>query len=932
MPAASTSTRVQPRTVPLPSLRPEDHPEAVFADNRRTTGVLLAVTGLAGVGKSTWTRQFADAARRHRVVAVTADAFEQGFPSAFADKLAHAAGSRLGVLGEPGTPDLLGVARVLLSVLARGVSSARRLVLIIDNAQWIDDASVAALRFVLARVAHGGVTVVLSGHEPRTSAIAQTIVSADPGAWEAVRAIRLEPLDAPALREYASRVHDVEVSLRLAGRIRELSGGLPVLVDAVVATMERPAEARRAHWDEDVRFPHLPQNPFSGAAAGLPPSLMAAVEIASVLRDAVSAAELAAVADALGEEADPDAALDAGLLVSAGEATVVPFHDLYAADVRAHLSDARRAAILVAASGVLGNIHRAFICRLDAARRLDSDLLAQVHRMVADAVAEQHPDRAIDYLRRAAALADPTTHDDLIVEACILAAAMLVSPSVIDLLPELERMPSSPVRDLALLQTRQITGDISWAASFAAALLAEEIDHPDARTIRLHVSMMAVMIQLTTDDYGPLLDLLDRTRAIAAEIADHPEAIADRRLQPLPAAQEVALRATGLAVVASARLGLAERIDAELAALSEAIATADDSPALADALTCRAGVLAGVGVVDAAAADLERSIALASAGAGGWSLGHARVLLAYCSWVLGDRAAATAALREAAVTVLDSIDVSSRPLVYLLRGVLDATGGDEAGYAAALRTARDVTVTDYDTFGVELELLAAVEHARAAGRPDDVLSALSAEAIGDRWLAGSSIFSYRVDALSALGRAEEADRELARLRTLAGAGWSPIYGSLDWLEGRVAEAYGLTERALQSYRRASADGFPGPRAQALADAGRLALTTGDRHTAERLLRAAAEGFRRLGARPARRRCLALLDGDAQPVPGVAELESLSSREREVATLAERGLTNAEIAESLYLSAPTVAFHMRNILAKLGLRSRRELRGILRASP
>ena len=46
------------------------------------------------------------------------------------------------------------------------------------------------------------------------------------------------------------------------------------------------------------------------------------------------------------------------------------------------------------------------------------------------------------------------------------------------------------------------------------------------------------------------------------------------------------------------------------------------------------------------------------------------------------------------------------------------------------------------------------------------------------------------------------------------------------------------------------------------------------------------------------------------------------------------MTNKEIAERLYVSVTTVNFHVRNILSKLGLRSRRDLRslGIARRRP
>jgi DNA-binding CsgD family transcriptional regulator len=53
-------------------------------------------------------------------------------------------------------------------------------------------------------------------------------------------------------------------------------------------------------------------------------------------------------------------------------------------------------------------------------------------------------------------------------------------------------------------------------------------------------------------------------------------------------------------------------------------------------------------------------------------------------------------------------------------------------------------------------------------------------------------------------------------------------------------------------------------------------------------------------------------------------ETLSSRETEVLTLAQQGLTNAQIAEQLYVSTRTVESHMLKGLRKLGLSSRRQL--------
>lgn len=186
------------------------------------------------------------------------------------------------------------------------------------------------------------------------------------------------------------------------------------------------------------------------------------------------------------------------------------------------------------------------------------------------------------------------------------------------------------------------------------------------------------------------------------------------------------------------------------------------------------------------------------------------------------------------------------------------------------------------------ETLMAVEAALAAGcRPADVRSA-----VFDRWLVdhGSSeeLRGHAEGLLLAVeGRHDDAvaalqpvlDRPVERLTKV-------MRGTLRTVLASELLATGDRDGALAAVRRVLDDDlarWPGVR----------------RDRAEALLRR--------------------LEGATHRPAG-----ALTGREREIAGLLAEGLTNGGLAERLYISPKTVAVHVSNILAKLGLSSRAEI--------
>ena len=87
------------------------------------------------------------------------------------------------------------------------------------------------------------------------------------------------------------------------------------------------------------------------------------------------------------------------------------------------------------------------------------------------------------------------------------------------------------------------------------------------------------------------------------------------------------------------------------------------------------------------------------------------------------------------------------------------------------------------------------------------------------------------------------------------------------------------------------------------------------------LRAVASGDAVVSPSVTRRLLDRFVGGGGKPMRDAAELDVLTEREREVLVVIAKGLSNLEIAETLFLSEATVKTHVGRILSKLDLRDR-----------
>jgi len=808
------------------------------------------------------------------------------------------------------------------ALLLHAIEAAQRvrpLIVVVDDAQWLDGPSLGAFGHVLRRLHHGRVLLVwsLRDGEPASEVTEglRRMVSDQVGALE-LRLSGLSAADVAALSEH----HDLPVDMAVATRLCDYLGGNPRFV---LDTLDRLPSAGRVLARDRLPLPGPVRNPVRRAMTALPDHshrLIAAMAVLDGCHPLSTVADVAGVVDAPTHLAP---LLAHGLVRWWPDDPATPVEidgrlrrDAVYQSLAPRLRQELHGAVALRADGVAALEHR-----LAAATGRDDVLADDLDSASADAARLGDGRRAATLLLWAAGVTgDRARHERRLLSAAAQLTRYRRWDRLDELWPRIEACAPSPLRSLALGALALSHGQ--WA--LAEARLAETVTGTDAETRQLIVrAWLSLAYRAGRQDHGHLEGLLARwvlaepnldraTRHWAAyhasdaegRVSDGPHrALASlRRLAPLDALdapQEDALL-QGMHGTWQARAGR----------LTESIRTLSTAE--------RHGHVESTPDLIAA---VRAELAFAQHLSGAW-----------------EQAMATA---DDAVAAAEHTDVAgTRAFVYCAAACVYAPTGrwDRAGELT--RAAHRWWCPPNPRGGVSFPALAAATIAQAHADHPAMLAAL--RPILDLPPAGGHVRYFPlwlrplvVEALIGAGSLADAARELHRLAESA-AQIPALEVAVGWLGGWLAERQGDHEQARACYEAAlalpaDADDIPFHRARLANAYGRLLLYQGSRRAAIGQLRQAFERYSDLGAQPFLQRCATDLAASGLRVSTDTDfgpLAVLSAKEHRVAHLVAAGLTNQQVAREIYISVKTVEFHLGNIFAKLGINSRKDLAALV----
>jgi DNA-binding CsgD family transcriptional regulator len=894
----------------------------LLAGARAGRSGVLVVRGEAGIGKSALLEQAGDtaAASGFRVQHVVGVEAETHFPFSGLHQLCGELGDRAGALPEPQQaalgvafglrsgppPDRFLVGLATLNLLAEAAEEGPLLCLV-DDAQWLDEASAQVLAFVARRVAAERVALVFALRDPTEGDVRSLAGLTD---------LLLHGLaDTDARDLLAARVHaplDDEVRDRIIAEAR----GNPL------ALLELPGGAEPARLAGGFETPDVVSVPrriedFYGRRSGSLPAETQLLLLVAAAEPTGDPALLWRGAEHLGIARDTAPAEAAGLLELG---TRVRFrHPLVRSAVyrAATPPDRRRAhgALAVATDPRLEPDRRAWHCA-QAVSGTDEEVAAELERSADRARARGGSAAAGAFLQRAA-----------------------------ELTPEPARRAG---RALEAAHVKHQAGAPEAALELLTVAAAGPLDA--RQRARLQLLRARVDFQLT------------RGGTVAGMLLE-----AARALTPLDAAlaRETYLHALDAALV----IGGSDRGHGvpEVAAAARATPPPPGPPGAVDLLldglvaTYTQGYASGVPTLRRALEDM-RDQGTAGPGRYGddsWLWLASRIAVALyddeLALVLLDRHVRLA--REAGALAALPAALEARSIIMLLTGGF-AHAAELADESAALSRAtgarphRNAQLVLSAWCGREAETLrrhaSTVDRADGPGDSAEVTmahygSAVLHNALGrypgaeraaaqasaaSRFTISNLALPELVEAAVRAGHAERAAASSQELGARAGA------TGTEWALGLAARSHALTSTgtvAEQHYREAIERLGNCRIATHLARThlvyGEWLRREGRRQDARDQLRTAHEMLSQMGAAAFAARAARELraTGEHARSRTPRPTDALTAQELHIARLVATGATSREVGAQLFLSPRTIEAHLRNIFRKLGITSRRQLR-------
>lgn len=867
---------------------------------------IVWVVGESGIGKTTLVRRALDGPPADRTVWVSGDESEASLAYGLITQAgAFLAGS--GLVNLSPTMDPLEVGAKLL----RGLASADGPnVVVVDDLQWADAPSAAALLFALRRLRVEPALVVVvtrpEAGEVLGEGWSRLLSDAD-----RVCKIVVEGLSPEEIAELSAVVGVGRLDSTAAARLRDHTRGHPLHTRVLLEELGAPA-IRDAI--DVLPAPRSLSALTLAKIATHPLPAQHLIEAGAVLGQAFSlplGSTVAGIADALPAL---DGAMAVGILRRESSGDVAFTHPLRRAAVYNDLSPTRRAELHLAAAGATSGLvtlhHRA-----SAASGPDETLAGELEDVATNEVNAGRTSAAAAHLRMAATLsADPKDRDRRLLDAVESYFIGNDPARAKTWRTTIEACAESPQRAFVLGLVEFTSGRLRAAESLLSSASTAHGDpkqHHIASRASVGLAMTLLLEGRWADALAAAEASLQADAGWAVGVARYVQAMA---LMELGRSEELravlrSLEAEGPADavvgldVLGAR-GLMKFLNEDLAGANTDLSAVVDraregEPArfLTVSHSFRAETEYRLGLWDDALIHAELAVSLAEDAEQllGLLFAHASAAQVYAGRGRFEQAEQHADALDALALLVPTWGGHFQSAT--VRALLAQARGDgEAMLKAALRF-------------LDEPLRHTMERTRTW-----------------RWRA------LVVEAHLGAGQLDLASRALAelvdRVRT---SGLYAAEADVRRLSGQLAEAHGEPEEALGAYTSpashpAGSGELPFPLARLEIAHGRLLRRRGETRAAIDQLRSARAILSRLGAVPFLADCDAELEecGLRSPKASAGNMLALTPREEVVARLVASGLSNREVAAQLYVSAKAIEYHLGHIYAKLGVTSRRHL--------